>query len=1038
MNNKSTIDLNKTTADSRRRFLYIGIGLVIIFFITSSIITLMYLRQEATARAQRTTENLASSLQQTFDGMINTIDVALLSAVDEISRQHANKNVDPDSIRHLLERQAKRVPHLAFIRSTDQFGKVIYGVDQSSKTTYLDDRDFFKRLRDDPNASLVISEPVFAKIAQKWVWAFARRINHLDGSFAGVVYGSIYTDEIEKLFNQIHMEPGGSIAIRHQNVHLIARSTFQQSNPIPIGSTTISQPFQEALKSNAKSGSYISDATSTDPITRLYSFQRSSKYHYIINVGLSTEVALSGWRNLAISVGIVIALFTLCLLYLAHRIGFAWRQYDEVIINLKNSTEQLKLKHQTLIRSENQHRSLLEKLHTAIVVHAPDTSILFSNSRAATMLGLNEDQMLGKFVADPTWSFVDEAGIKLHPDNYPVNRALLSKKSFTEMIMGIRHPNHFGIRWVQVSAFLENDEHNQLKQIVVNFNDITQQKEAELRWQFALDGAGDGVWDIDFVNGKGNFSERYLDMLGYPPGSFSEDYRELIDCIHPEDRGHLLDEMQRHLSHQTKQFSAEYRMRCADGTYKWIFGRGMVVSTDEFGKSLRMVGTHTDISAMKNAEEKIWIEANYDALTKLPNRRLFYDRIEENIKKAGREHERIALLFIDLDRFKEVNDTLGHDVGDQLLIQAATRIKSTVRVYDTVARLGGDEFTVILTGIHDSADVGHLAEKIIEHLSLPFVIGGIESYVSASIGIALYPDDASNVVELTKNADQAMYSAKDSGRQCFRFFTKTMQEDATQRMRLANDMRHALKQNQFMVYYQPIINLSDGKYCKAEALIRWQHPELGFISPASFIPIAEDTGTIHQIGDWVFSQALQQVRACQSLLGYPFQISVNKSPVQFLIERGDQHNWLDQLAASEVEGESIVIEITEGVLINNDVRVTQSLLQYRDAKIQVAIDDFGTGYSSLSYLKKFDVDYLKIDQSFTQSLSPNSSEYALCEAIIVMAHKLGIKVIAEGVETEQQHQLLQQMACDYGQGYWYSKPLPEAAFMDFLDAKSKT
>jgi diguanylate cyclase (GGDEF)-like protein/PAS domain S-box-containing protein len=1036
MNNKFNTDFDRGNAGNRRRFLYIGICFVILFFIVSSITTLLYLRQEANARVQRSTENLASSLQQTFDGIIDTIDVALLSVADEISRQQASNSVYINSINQLLERQAKRVPHLAFIRSTDQFGKVIYGVEEGSQTTYLDDREFFKRLRDDPHAGLVINEPVFAKIAKKWVWSFARRVNHLDGSFAGVVYASIYTEEIENLFSQIHLGEGGSIAIRDQNMNLIARTTFQQSNPIPIGSATISKPFQEALKDSAKSGSYTSDATGTDPTTRFYSFQRSSKYRYFVNVGLSTDIALSGWRKLAISVSIVIALFTLCLLYLARKIESAWKQYDDVIINLKHSSEQLELKHQTLINSEKQHRSLLEKLHTAIVVHAPDTSIIFSNSRAATMLGLNEDQMLGKYVFDPAWSFVDEAGVKLHSDHYPVNRALLSKQSFTEMIIGIRPPNHLGIRWVQVSAFLENDEHHQLKQIVVNFNDITQQKEAELRWQFALDGAGDGVWDIDFVNGHGNFSQRYLEMLGYPIGSFSEDYRELIDLIHPEDRGHLLEEMQRHLSHQTKQFSAEYRIRCFDGTYKWIFGRGMVVSTDEFGKSLRMVGTHTDISAMKNAEEKIWIEANYDALTKLPNRRLFYDRIEENIKKAQRENERIALLFIDLDRFKEVNDTLGHDVGDQLLIQAATRIKSTVRVYDTVARLGGDEFTVVLTGIHDSADVGHLAEKIIEHLSLPFVIGGIESYVSASIGIALYPDDARTVVELTKNADQAMYSAKDNGRQCFRFFTKTMQEDATQRMRLANDMRHALKQNQFIVYYQPIINLSDGQVCKAEALIRWEHPELGFISPANFIPIAEDTGTIHQIGDWVFTQALQQVQACQLQLGHQFQISVNKSPVQFLIERGDQHNWLDQLAASEVDGESIVIEITEGVLINNDVRVTQSLLQYRDAKIQVAIDDFGTGYSSLSYLKKFDVDYLKIDQSFTQSLSPNSSEYALCEAIIVMAHKLGIKVIAEGVETEQQHQLLQQMACDYGQGYLYSKPLPANAFMKFLDRKT--
>ncbi len=1032
MNNNIKTDLDKTTAGNKRRFLYIGICFVILFFIAASIITLLYLRQEANTRVQRSTENLASSLQQTFDGIIDTIDVALLSAVDEISRQKTVNKVDIDSINHLLQRQARRVPHLAFIRSTDQFGKVIYGVENGSKTAYLDDREFFKRLRDDPNAGLVISQPVFAKIAQKWVWAFARRLNHADGSFAGMVYASIYTDEIEKLFSQIHMEAGGSIAIRHQNINLIARTTFERNNPIPIGSATISQPFKDALKANPQSGSYTSDASSTDPITRIYSYQRSSKYHYLINVGLATEVALSDWRNQLTAVSLIITLFTLCLLYLARKIDLAWQQYDRAIENLKHSAAQLTIKHQTLINSENQHRSLLERLHTAIVVHAPDTSIIFSNSRAAALLGLSEDQMHGKVAIDPAWSFVDETGKKLDPDAYPVKQALLSQRSFTEMVMGIRHPNIHGIRWVQVSAFLENDERDQLKQIVVNFNDITQQKEAELRWQFALDGAGDGVWDIDLVNGKGNFSQRYLEMLGYPTGTFSEDYRELLDLIHPEDKNLLLNEMQKHLSHQTRQFSAEYRMRCSDGSYKWIYGRGMVVSTDEFGKSLRMVGTHTDISAMKNAEEKIWIEANYDALTKLPNRRLFYDRIEENMKKAKRGKESIALLFIDLDRFKEVNDTLGHDVGDQLLIQAATRIKASVRVYDTVARLGGDEFTVVLTDIHDSADVAHLAEKIIQYLSQPFVIHGVESYVSASIGIALYPDDASTVIELTKNADQAMYSAKDSGRQCFRFFTKTMQEDATQRMRLANDMRHALKQNQFLVYYQPIIDLQNGEIYKAEALIRWQHPDLGFISPASFIPIAEDTGTIHPIGDWVFSQALQQVQACQTLLGRKFQISVNKSPVQFLVERSDQHNWLDQLAASPIDGDSIVIEITEGVLINNDVRVTQSLLQYRDAKIQVAIDDFGTGYSSLSYLKKFDVDYLKIDQSFTQNLTIDSSEYALCEAIIVMAHKLGIKVIAEGVETEQQDQLLKQMGCDFGQGYLYARPLPAPQLIDFL------
>lgn len=1029
------INLDQTTLSKKRNFLYATIAFVIVFFFVCSFITLIYLRQEANARIQRSTESLASSLQQSFDGMIDTIDVGLLSVIEELEQQEANHQLNVTSINALLQRQAKRIPHLTFMRGTDASGKVVYGLNNTDTTTYLDDREFFQRLRDDPNVGLVISRPVFGKIAKTWLWTFARRVNHPNGSFAGMIYGSIVTEELEKTLGSIPMEAGGSIAIRDRKMSLIARTTFNNNNPIPIGSSTLSLPFQQALKNNRDQGTYVSDSSSTDPLTRIYSYQRSNKYDYTVNVGISTDVALKAWKNQVIAVLFILSLFSFTLLYLMRKMIFAWRQYDDVIVSLQQSAEEIAQKHQLLIDSETHHRSLLKRLYTAIVVHAPDTSIVFSNARAAEILGLTEDQMYGKVAIDPDWCFIDEAGKRLTPDQYPVQLALQSKASITDMVIGIHRPDIQEICWVQINAFLEYDEQAKIKQVVVNFNDITARKEAEMRWQFALEGSGDGVWDINLISKRGNFSKRYLEMIGYSICPFDDNYEKVLDFVHPEDVGNLKTQMQNHLDHLTAQFSAEYRILCGDGTYKWIFGRGMVVSVDEYGNSLRMVGTHTDISAMKNAEEKIWTEANYDALTKLPNRRLFYDRIEENIKKAQRENETIALLFIDLDHFKEVNDTLGHDVGDQLLIQAAHRIRESVRVYDTVARLGGDEFTVVLTGFHDSADVGHVAAKIIDRLSQPFVIGGVESYVSASIGIALFPDDAVTVIELTRNADQAMYSAKDAGRQCFRFFTKTMQEGATLRMRLANDMRQALKQNQLIVYYQPIIDLSDGRTYKAEALIRWQHPELGFISPATFIPIAEDTGTIHQIGDWVFSQAIAQVKECQQLLGSKFQISVNKSPVQFFVERGDQHEWLKQIAESGIDGDSIVIEITEGILINNDVRVSQSLLQYRDAKVQVAIDDFGTGYSSLSYLKKFDVDYLKIDQSFTQNLSDSSSEYALCEAIIVMAHKLGIQVIAEGVETEEQHQLLRKMGCDFAQGYLFSRPIPARQFMDFLDPK---
>jgi diguanylate cyclase (GGDEF)-like protein len=425
-------------------------------------------------------------------------------------------------------------------------------------------------------------------------------------------------------------------------------------------------------------------------------------------------------------------------------------------------------------------------------------------------------------------------------------------------------------------------------------------------------------------------------------------------------------------------------------------------------------------------------QANFDELTGLPNRRLFNDRLEQSIKKSKRDKSLIALLLIDLDHFKEVNDASGHGVGDLLLVEAASRLRFCVRDYDTVTRLGGDEFTVILSSLDDYSDISRVAQDIIDSISRPYLIQGREMFVSASIGIALNPDDADNACDLIKSADQAMYQAKKDGRSRYHFFTKSMQDAVDLKGRLTTDLRRALTEGQFEVYYQPIIELGTGRVSKAEALLRWKHPQLGFVSPAVFIPLAEDTGTIHDIGYWVFMQASRQVKKLRGSLGRDFQISVNMSPLQFFTAERDRIHWADQLTAMGLIEGSIAIEITEGLLMNNDSGITDSLLKYRDAGIQVAIDDFGTGYSALSYLKKFDIDYLKIDKSFTRNLAPGEPDVALCEAIVTMAHKLGLKVIAEGVEAEQQRGLLTQIGCDYGQGYLFSRPLPVDEFEQFL------
>ena len=444
-----------------------------------------------------------------------------------------------------------------------------------------------------------------------------------------------------------------------------------------------------------------------------------------------------------------------------------------------------------------------------------------------------------------------------------------------------------------------------------------------------------------------------------------------------------------------------------------------------------------DITQKKQSEELIWNQANFDALTRLPNRHMFHDRLEQEIKKAQRADLKIALLYIDLDNFKEINDTLGHHLGDTLLKEAAHRISNCVRTTDTVARMGGDEFTVILAELDDTDSIERVAESILQRLAEPYLLGEEAAHVSASIGITIYPDDATEMDDLLKHADQAMYAAKSGGRNRFSYFTQSMQQAAQAKLRLINELHGALAANQFLIYYQPILNLTTGHVDKAEALIRWQHPALGLVSPDEFIPLAEETGLITEIGDCIFRETARQVKRWRTQHHPEFQLSENVSPVQFGKNPGSPClTWFDYLGELELPGKSMNIEITEGLLLDSNHDIVSKLHECHNAGLQISIDDFGTGYSSLSYLKKFDIDYLKIDQSFVRDLVTDPNDMALSEAIIVMAHKLGLKVIAEGVETEEQQKLLTDAGCDYAQGYLFSKPIPAGEFEMFLTERS--
>ena len=522
----------------------------------------------------------------------------------------------------------------------------------------------------------------------------------------------------------------------------------------------------------------------------------------------------------------------------------------------------------------------------------------------------------------------------------------------------------------------------------------------------------------------------FTETTGYPEGEVIGQTPRILNSSHHGASffQSMLEQLER-----TGQWQGEIWNRKKSGEE---FPEWLTISTihDPHGHTHRRVALFSDVTEKKKADSLIWSQANYDLLTELPNRRLFFDRLEHGIKRAVRDRTRLALLYIDLDRFKEVNDTLGHQMGDELLLEASQRIRACVRESDTVARLGGDEFAVILNELKDVTILARIAEGVLSALVKPYRLGDEQAFLSASVGITVYPDDGTRADILLKNADQAMFAAKQDGRNRFHYFTAAMQEAAHARMRMVRDLHQAIDADQFSVHYQPIVHLATGQIDKAEALVRWQHPTQGFISPAKFIPVAEETGAIHEIGNRVFKEATRMAQQWRASHKPNFQVSVNRSPVQFLVGGPNEDDWLAFLKEIGLPGQALVIEITEGVLVKATVNINEKLLRFRDAGIQVAIDDFGTGYSSLAYLKRFDIDYLKIDQTFVSNLETDPSDRALSEAIVVMSHKLGFKVIAEGVETEAQKRILEEMGCDYAQGYLFSRPVPAEAFEALLQA----
>lgn len=580
---------------------------------------------------------------------------------------------------------------------------------------------------------------------------------------------------------------------------------------------------------------------------------------------------------------------------------------------------------------------------------------------------------------------------------------------------------------------------------VLSIRDITERKRSEEairsslealhiseeRYALALKGANDGLWDWNMKTNRVYFSDRWKQMLGYASDELGDNPEEWFKLIHPDDRNEVEQALQAHLDGGSEHFESEHRILSKSGRYLWILSRGIAVR-DSTGRPQRMAGSQTDISERKRVENQLLHDAFHDNLTGLPNRALFMDRLSQAIERSRRDtYTSFAVLFLDIDRFKMINDTIGHLSGDEFLIEIADRLKNSLRPGDTVARLGGDEFGILIDGFKEREQVEEIAATIQTALAEPTMIQNREVFPSASIGIAYNDESIHSSDEILRNADIAMYRSKAASPGRYAVFEETMHDKTVTMFHLESDLRKAVENNSIDVHYQPIYSLTKGRIIGFEALARWYHPEKGMIPPAEFIAISEEIGVIEQLGDNILNAALKQVKEWRRNHADIF-VSVNFSAMQFL-----NPTILDKvkkmLKSHYLTPDALKVEITESIAMTNLEMTVQVLEQMNKLGLRVSMDDFGTGYSSLSYLKRFPIETLKIDRSFIMHTPEDADDTAIVLAVIALAKSLRINLIAEGVESHDHVNFLEKNGCHELQGYLIARPAEAHIMTELLD-----
>ncbi|HEX3583054.1 MAG TPA: EAL domain-containing protein, partial [Thermoanaerobaculia bacterium] len=674
-----------------------------------------------------------------------------------------------------------------------------------------------------------------------------------------------------------------------------------------------------------------------------------------------------------------------------------------------------KLAENALRESEARYRTLIEKMREGVAQKDPDGTLQFVNARFCEMTGYSREELIGRgaefLLANP------------HDLDFVRGKLELRRHGVSDQYEVRLRRRDGTIMWAEVGGAPIFDAEGEVIGSIGVYNDVTVRREAEnalreseARYRVMADNSTDLIARSDATGHLLYASPAIETILGYAPAEVIG--KSILAFINPED--HDVVRVATESLAWTGPMTFSYRAQRRGGTEVWLETTTRAVLDPETRDVIEVVSVSRDVTERHFAEAQIEYQAYHDTLTGLPNRALFRDRLTVALAHARRTHTPVAVMFLDLDSFKLVNDTLGHSLGDELLKVIASRLKSVLREEDTIARMGGDEFTVLVANITSADDAPVIAQKILDVVAQPARVEGHELYVTTSIGIALYPNDGDSAESLLKNADNAMYRAKELGRNLYQLCTPEMNRRANERLSLENALRRAIDRGEFRLQYQPQIRIEDGAIVGMEALLRWNRGDQ-VIGPAKFIPVAEETRLIVEIGEWALREACRQAREWQRERFPNLRMSVNLSPRQF------QHADLRKMIAlaldeSGLEARFLEVEITEGTAMQNIERAVATMRSLRDMGVRIALDDFGTGHSSLNYLRSFPIDSVKIDQAFVHEIEASASNRAIVSAVIAMAHGLALRVTAEGVETEAQFEFLRQEGCEEVQGFLFGRP----------------